>query len=161
MKRSFRPHVAFLGLIVLPFLAHGSDMPASTAAPAPVPPSQDAQLISQEQFLERTRTQPAQTVALDVRTPEEFAIGHVPGALNLPHDWIASRVAAIEELRDRDVIVYCRSGRRSRLALDALRAHGLARLWHLEGDYLAWEAAGRPVERSPAPEPSPAPDSMP
>lgn len=45
------------------------------------------------------------------------------------------------------MIVYCRSGRRSKLALEALRAQGFGKLSHLEGDFLAWEAAKRPVER--------------
>ena len=44
------------------------------------------------------------------------------------------------------------SGRRTQLALDVLRAHGFTRLWHLDGDFLAWAAKGQPTESaSPAP----------
>lgn len=159
MKRLPLAQAVLLGLVALPLVAHASDTSAPAAAPAP--PSTDARLISQDELLARTRAQPAQTVVLDVRTPEEFAAGHVPGALNLPHDQIASHAGEIGKLREHDVIVYCRSGRRSELALDALHARGFAKLWHLEGDYLAWEAAGRPVERAPAPEAPATPASTP
>jgi phage shock protein E len=61
---------------------------------------------------------------LDVRTPEEFAAGHLPGARNLPYDQVRSRVAELGPDRDARIVVYCRSGRRSGLARDALRELG-------------------------------------
>ncbi len=63
-------------------------------------------------------------VILDVRTEEEFAEGHVPGAMLIPHDKI--NVQASEKLPDKDrlILVYCRSGRRSKLAAEALLALG-------------------------------------
>ena len=62
---------------------------------------------------------------LDVRTPEEFAAGHVPGARNLP---VQGLVARIGELGPRDVpvVVYCRSGARSASAASMLRQAGYA-----------------------------------
>ena len=54
------------------------------------------------------------------------------------------------DLRDKQVVLYCRSGRRTLLAEETLRKAGFTKLMHLEGDYLAWEAAQRPVERTPA-----------
>ena len=86
-------------------------------------------------------------VVLDVRTPAEFAAGHVPGARNVSHDLLASRIDELAPLRDKQVVLYCRSGRRTLLAEDVLRKAGFKRLGHLEGDYLAWEAEKRPVER--------------
>ena len=53
-------------------------------------------------------------------------------------------------LRDKQVVLYCRSGRRTQLAADVLQKAGFKRLAHLEGDYLAWEAQQRPIERSAA-----------
>ena len=85
-------------------------------------------------------------VVLDVRTPKEFAEGHVPGAINISHDELEARLAELEADRDRDVVVYCRSGRRAGLALDMLEKAGFKRLYHLEGDYLGWAEASRPVE---------------
>ncbi len=120
---------------------------AAQEAPAP-----EDRLISQEQLLERGSSEQEPVGVLDVRTAEEFAAAHVPGARNLPHDQIAARIHELEELRDRDLVVYCRSGRRTQLALDVLRAHGFTRLWHLDGDFLAWEAKGQPTESAtPAP----------
>ena len=81
-------------------------------------------------------------VVLDVRTPEEFAAGHVPGAINVPHDQLEGRLAELAPLRDKDVVVYCKSGRRSALALEVLGRNGYTRLRHLEGDMPAWEAGG-------------------
>jgi len=59
-------------------------------------------------------------VVLDVRTPEEFAAGHLPGAINIPHTELAARVAELEGSRDRDIVVYCRTGARSAAALGVL-----------------------------------------
>ncbi len=59
---------------------------------------------------------------LDVRTPQEFAAGHIPGAVNVPVDEIRSR---LEELpRDRDIAVYCQVGQRGYLATRILRQAG-------------------------------------
>jgi phage shock protein E len=66
-------------------------------------------------------------VLLDVRTPEEFAAGHVQGARNIPVQELAAR---LEELGSRQVRVgvYCRSGRRSAAAEALLRARGFERV---------------------------------
>src|SRR5690606_13728182 len=50
---------------------------------------------------------------LDVRTPEEYRTGHVDGAVLLPYDQMEQRWQELAEWRDRPVVVYCRSGRRS------------------------------------------------
>lgn len=71
---------------------------------------------------------------LDVRTPGEYAGGHIEGALNVPLDTVASRLAEIP--RDRPVVVYCHSGGRSARAADALRASGYT--VHDLGPMAAW-----------------------
>ena len=59
-------------------------------------------------------------IILDTRTQEEYDEGHIPGAIVIPHDEITNR--AEEELPDKDqlLLVYCRSGRRSKLAAEVL-----------------------------------------
>ena len=59
-------------------------------------------------------------IILDTRTQEEYDEGHIPGAIVIPHDEITDR--AEEELPDKDqlLLVYCRSGRRSKIAAEAL-----------------------------------------
>ena len=84
-------------------------------------------------------------VVLDVRTPEEYAAGHVPGAINIPHTELAARVAELADARDRDVVVYCKSGIRAAQALAALDKAGFKRLFHLKGDYTRWSEEKRPV----------------
>lgn len=87
-------------------------------------------------------------VVLDVRTPEEFAAGHLPGAINIPHTELAARVAELEGSRDSDIVVYCRTGARSATALGVLGKSGFKRLFHLEGDYPRWSEEKRPVVRT-------------
>lgn len=88
----------------------------------------------------------ADVVVLDVRTAEEFAAGHVPGAVNVPHDQVGSRLAELAGAKDKEVVLYCRSGRRAQLAADVLVQAGFTRLSHLEGDYPGWSAAGLPTQ---------------
>jgi rhodanese-related sulfurtransferase len=71
----------------------------------------------------------------------------VPGARNVSHDQLEGRVGELQDLRDKDVILYCRSGRRSALAADVLRKAGFTRLLHLDGDFQAWQAANQPIEK--------------
>ena len=65
----------------------------------------------------------AGALLLDVRSAEEFAAGHLPGARNLPVDQVAARIDEVPT--DRPLVVYCRSGRRSASASATLRARGL------------------------------------
>jgi rhodanese-related sulfurtransferase len=106
--------------------------------------------VSQDALVARQQKHDASLFLLDVRTPEEFAAGHVPGAVNIPHDQVAARLAEVP--KDKDVVLYCHSGRRAGLAADTLAAHGYKRLSHLEGDMQGWTATGRSVEAS-APKP--------
>lgn len=64
---------------------------------------------------------------VDVRTPEEFASGHVAGAINIPHDQMAARFGELAEYRDSSIVLYCQSGRRSGIALDVLMENGFTK----------------------------------
>ncbi len=61
---------------------------------------------------------------IDVRTEEEFGQGHLPHAVNIPYDQIASRVGELPSDRTRPVVLYCRSGRRSGIAKQTLEELG-------------------------------------
>ena len=86
-------------------------------------------------------------VVLDVRTPAEYAEGHIPRAVNIMHTELAARVGELADARDRDVVVYCRTGRRAGEALGVLEQSGFRRLFHLKGDYTRWSEEKRPVVR--------------
>ena len=92
---------------------------------------------------------------VDVREPEEFAEGHIPGAVNIPRGLLefevdghpAVRYETAEALahRERPVILYCLSGGRSALAAEALLRLGFANPMSLDHGILGWEDAGHPV----------------
>ena len=65
---------------------------------------------------------------VDVRTPQEFASGHVPGAINIPYEEIGKRAAEIGP-PSTPVVLYCRTGRRSGVAAEALQKAGYGRLY--------------------------------
>jgi rhodanese-related sulfurtransferase len=81
---------------------------------------------------------------LDVRTRSEFAGGHVPGAINIPFDEVGRRVAELQALRDRPVLVYCGHGPRAWLARLVLRRHRFRQVSLLRGHMAAWRRAGLP-----------------
>ena len=101
--------------------------------------------VSQEALIERLDDGAKAPFVLDVRTVEEYVAGHVPGAVNIPHDQVAARLAEVP--KDRDVVLYCRSGRRAQLAGQVLAENGYQHLEHLQGDMLAWMEQGRPVDK--------------
>lgn len=80
---------------------------------------------------------------IDVRTNEEVAQSLIPGAEHIAMDRFDP--AALGDSNGRTVVLYCRSGRRSRIVGEKLSAHTGEPAMHLEGGILAWEAAGQPV----------------
>lgn len=83
-------------------------------------------------------------VIVDVRSPEEFAAGHLKGAINIPHDQTDAYQTQLDELKGKPLVVYCRSGRRAGMFEQLLMPKGYEIL-HLEGDIQAWQAAELPL----------------
>lgn len=75
----------------------------------------------------------AKDVVIDVRTAAEFQSGHVQGALNLPHDSISQDIFKAKVAKDDHVILYCRSGRRSDMALGTLKGMGFSNVENYGG----------------------------
>ena len=71
---------------------------------------------------------PGDAVWIDVRTPEEFASGHLEGAHNIPYENINAGVAALGLDQDTPIYLYCRSGRRSGIATETLGKTGYNRV---------------------------------
>ena len=86
-------------------------------------------------------------VLLDVRSPEEFASGHLRGAVNIPHDRIAEEISATVPDKSAQVILYCRSGRRAGTALDTMKSMGYENVSNFGGLEDAQERLGLPVEK--------------
>ena len=72
-------------------------------------------------------------VILDVRTESEYAEGHIPGAILIPDYEITELAESILTDKDQKILVYCRSGRRSKNAAQALLALGYTNIWEFGG----------------------------
>jgi rhodanese-related sulfurtransferase len=98
--------------------------------------------VAQDELFRRLRD--GQVLVLDVRPEAEYAAGHIPGAVSVPHDQLAARLAEIPE--SAEIVAYCR-GRFCVFAPDAvrlLRARGFSAR-PLEGGLPDWRLAGLPV----------------
>ena len=76
-------------------------------------------------------------VLLDVRTPDEYAAGHIPGSLLIPFDEIKVKSDQLPQNKNTEIVVYCRSGRRSAIAADTLISLGYAKIYDL-GAVSSW-----------------------
>jgi rhodanese-related sulfurtransferase len=87
-------------------------------------------------------------VIMDVRTPAEYTLSHIPGAMNVnvQDDDFATMVAALD--KDKTYLVHCTknpANGRSARALETLRELGFRNLYSLEGGYIAWKEADLPL----------------
>lgn len=73
---------------------------------------------------------------VDVRTPGEFKAAHIPGAVNIPLDKLEARLAELPD-KGAEIVVYCRSGRRSGIAQRLLKGRGYSKVYNL-GPRTAW-----------------------
>jgi len=88
-------------------------------------------------------------LVIDVRTPGEFAEGHIPGARNVDFlgDDFEKQIAALPA--GRPLLVHCASGNRSSKAVEKIAVlHESAQILHLKSGFNGWKAAGKPVEIS-------------
>lgn len=84
---------------------------------------------------------------IDVRTPKEFADGHISGAVNIPvsDPDFGQRVSKLDPAGV--YAVYCRSGNRSQPAVAQMQAAGIANVIELDSGTKGWTAAGQPLDR--------------
>nr|WP_209262360.1 rhodanese-like domain-containing protein [Thiorhodococcus minor] len=81
---------------------------------------------------------------VDIRTPAEMGQGMIPDALQLPMHLIPMRMSELP--KDRDVVLYCRSGARSYQACAYMMQQGYDRVLNLRGGIIAWARHGFPIE---------------
>jgi phage shock protein E len=86
---------------------------------------------------------------LDVRTPEEFAQGHVPGATLVPVQELEARLGELAAYKQRGVVTYCEVGGRAGKAAELLRSNGFAHVRLLDGSMKRWREEGREVAVAP------------
>lgn len=86
-----------------------------------------------------------EAIMIDVRERDEWRAGHVAGARHIPLGDLAAQLAALP--RDRDVLLFCRSGNRSGTATRLLRSEGFERAYNVEGGIIAWTQGGLPLTK--------------
>ncbi len=92
-----------------------------------------------------TKIAESNVVILDVRTADEFASGHIPGAINIDVEGLQfdSGIAALD--KNATYAVYCHSGRRSKIAVGKMADAGFSKLFNLSNGIADWQANGYPV----------------
>jgi rhodanese-related sulfurtransferase len=85
-------------------------------------------------------------LVLDVRTRDEYAKGHIPGAINVPYDELATRIAELPTTKSREIVVHCQSGRRAQLAEATLHEAGYSNVRDLSGHWKQWQVLELPTE---------------
>lgn len=85
------------------------------------------------------------TQIVDVREPEEWAGGHIPGAIHIPLGQLAQATRKLDA--SRPVVTVCRSGNRSLTAVKVLNNAGFGDAKSMAGGMSAWVSAGHPVKR--------------
>ena len=123
-------------ILAIALVACAFALPAAAAGPASIEP---------KALGERIAWADPSLLVPDVRTPEEYAAGHLPGAVNIPNGELASRVDELEAARESDIVVYCKVGVRAAEAIEVLGKAGFKRLFHLKGDYTRWSEEKRPI----------------
>ena len=103
------------------------------AAPAAEAPKATITDIDWNKALEMSK---AGAVLIDVRTPAEVAEGMAPGAINIPLQEIQQRLS--EFPKDKDLLIYCRSGKRSMAASNFLIENGYDKVFNVVGGFLAF-----------------------
>jgi rhodanese-related sulfurtransferase len=110
--------------------------------PALMPRGRRATALQATQLINRGKT-----VVVDVRTPEEFATGHLRDAKNIPLADLSNRIGELDKSKTKTVVVVCQTGKRSDKAVRQLTAAGFADAYSLEGGLAAWQAANLPVTK--------------
>ena len=106
----------------------------------------DIPTVSQQQLLSMQSAKPQKAfLLLDVRSSEEYAEGHISGAIDVSHNNVKEKLSMLSEYKDKTVVVYCRSGRRAGIAENILVNSGFTQVKHLTGDMNGWLAADLPT----------------
>ena len=130
--------LAVTGVLALPFAAKACNLSEKNAEGY-----ENASIEHAAKHWQQGESSPVPFAIIDVRTPAEYAEGHVEGAKLIPVDELADRLAEVP--KDRQLYVYCRSGKRSARAATLLASQGFEKVENVLGGILAWQAAGHPV----------------
>lgn len=114
---------------------------ADTTTPSPDKPGSSTK-ITHLDAVAAGKSLSGDVIVLDIRTPTEFAEGHIEGALNIDFnaDDFADNIGKLD--KSKEYLVHCRSGGRSGRSLPTFESLGFEKILHLDGGMLAWVEAG-------------------
>jgi rhodanese-related sulfurtransferase len=90
---------------------------------------------------------PQAPLIVDLRTPPEFGIAHLPGAVNVPLSELEKRLDEVRPAKGRDLLIYCLNGNRTRQAEPILYSNDIDDFYHLEGSLEGWLKDNYPIEK--------------
>ena len=100
----------------------------------------ESEMRQEVDVTEAKRRHDSGALLIDVREPDEWFLGHAPGATHIPLGSLSQHIAELP--RDRDLLLICRSGNRSGTAQELLVRQGFSRAVNVSGGMLAWTRAG-------------------
>jgi phage shock protein E len=118
---------------------------ACTASTDDPKPDTGPKKITAEELIELIQNSQAPLI-LDVRSEGEFANGHIPGAMNIPHDQLSGRLTELGVAKTDEIVVHCYSGHRANIAETTLDNYGYVNLRNLEGNMEGWKKGGYPMD---------------
>lgn len=133
-------------LVLLPAFAEDAAPPAAPAKKSPFEfPARPPYFKVNPESFDKVRLNNTNAVVLDVRTPQEFAQGHIPGAvlLDFKSPGFATELEKLD--KSKTYLVHCAAGTRSAKAALQMHDLGFPKVGNLEGGFEAWKAAGKPV----------------
>ncbi len=134
------PHSWIAACLLVAVSAAGAataDGSEKNAGPASITPGELAEQIQLEQA----------PLILDVRSEQEYSEGHIPAALNIPHDQLRDRLSEIDAAKTDEIVVHCRSGHRAGIAEGILVEAGYSNVRDLDGHMNGWQSGGYPIEQ--------------
>ncbi len=86
-------------------------------------------------------------IFLDIRTSNEFANGHIAGAINIPEADLEKRINDLTKYKEKEIIVYCQTGVRTGKSCKTLKSNGYSNISSLSGGLTAWTNENYPIEK--------------
>lgn len=152
MNRLMRPSLSFVvgGLLVLSSPAFTQSLPPTVNQNVEVA-QKPVRTIGMDEYRKLVEN-PGSALIVDVREPQEFAAGHVPGAINIPRGLISSQIwnyvgASEKADLERPIILQCQSGRRATLAAQTLQELGFTQTTAVIMNLDDWQKAGNPFAK--------------
>ena len=134
--------------LTMPLSADDAKKPAAPATAAATDVKHVDAAGAKKMIDEAAAKKDAKLKVLDIRTPDEYADGHIAGAENI--DFLDKsfdgKIAALD--KSATYVVHCQSGGRSTKSLERFKKLGFKSIIHMDGGFAAWQKAGQPVEKS-------------